>query len=34
VRIVRDKKEITLRVTVAELKEEPGQQPSRRRPRL
>jgi serine protease Do len=33
VRIVRDKKEITLRVTVAELKEEPAQQPSRKRPR-
>jgi serine protease Do len=33
VTIVRDKKEMTLRVKVAELKEQPVQQPSRKRPR-
>jgi len=32
VRVIRDKKEMTLRVKVEELKE-PAQQPSRRRPR-
>ncbi len=33
VRVIRDKKEMTLRVKVEELKEQPAQQPSRRRPR-
>ena len=33
VTIIRDKKEMTLRVKIEELKEQPAQQPSRKRPR-
>jgi serine protease Do len=31
--IIRDRKEMTLRVKVEELKEQPAQRPSRKRPR-